>query len=156
MDQDGGEFCDLCCKTRIAACTAFGQGWRMAHQFNLRIYYEDTDLGGFVYYANYLKFIERGRSEWVRLCGVDQTALKAERGMLFVVRHLEAEYLAPAYFEDVLAVETELVTIAGSRIVLAQRVMRGDVVLFAAKVTLVCVVAGRAVRVPGDVAVLLA
>ena len=128
----------------------------MAHQFNLRVYYEDTDLGGFVYYANYLKFIERGRSEWVRLCGVNQTALKAERGMLFVVRHLEAEYLAPAYFEDALGVETELVAITGSRIVVAQRVMRGDVVLFSAKVTLVCVAEGRAVRVPGDVAALLA
>ena len=109
-----------------------------------------------MYYANYLKFIERGRSEWVRGCGVDQTQLKADRGMLFVVRHLEADYLASAHFDDVLAVETDLVTIAGSRIVLAQRVVRGDVVLFAAKVTLVCVVEGRAVRVPGDVSVLLA
>ena len=128
----------------------------MHHTFKLRVYYEDTDLGGFVYYANYLKFIERGRSEWVRLCGVDQTQLKTTRGMLFVVRHLEAEYLAPAHFEDVLAVETDLVGIAGSRIVLAQRVVRGGVVLFAAKVTLVCVAQGRAVRVPLDVAALLA
>ncbi len=123
----------------------------MTHSHPIRVYYEDTDLGGFVYYANYLKFIERGRSEWVRGCGVDQTRLKAERGMLFVVRHLEAEYLAPAYFEDLLAVETDLVDIAGSRIVLAQRVVRGDTVLFAGRVTLVCVAAGRAVRVPGDI-----
>ena len=128
----------------------------MAHHFNLRVYYEDTDLGGFVYYANYLKFIERGRSEWVRLCGVDQMALKEARGMLFVVRHLEAEYMAPAYFEDALVVETELVAITGSRIILAQRVLRGEVALFAARVTLVCVAQGRAVRVPGDVAGLLA
>lgn len=128
----------------------------MKHSHPVRVYYEDTDLGGFVYYANYLKFIERGRSEWVRLCGVDQTGLKAERGMLFVVRHLEADYLAPAYFDDVLGVETELQEIAGSRIVLAQRVLRDGVVLFAAKVTLICVVEGRAVRVPGDVSVLLA
>ena len=128
----------------------------MHHTFHLRVYYEDTDLGGFVYYANYLKFIERGRSEWVRLCGVDQTRLKATRGMLFVVRHLEAEYLAPALFEDALEVETDLVEITGSRIILAQRVVRGGVVLFAAKVTLVCVAEGRAVRVPADVAGLLA
>jgi len=128
----------------------------MHHTFKLRVYYEDTDLGGFVYYANYLKFIERGRSEWVRLCGVDQTRLKATRGMLFVVRHLEAEYLAPALFEDALEVETDLVEITGSRIILAQRVVRGGVVLFAAKVTLVCVAEGRAVRVPADVAGLLA
>ena len=128
----------------------------MKHSHPLRVYYEDTDLGGFVYYANYLKFIERGRSEWVRGCGVDQTRLRAERGMLFVVRHLEAESLAPALFDDVLVVETDMVDVAGSRIVLAQRVLRGAVVLFAAKVTLVCVAQGRAVRVPGDVAGLLA
>lgn len=128
----------------------------MIHSFPLRVYYEDTDLGGFVYYANYLKFIERGRSEWVRACGVDQRALKADRGILFVVRHLEADYLAPAYFEDALVVETERIEVAGSRIILAQRVMRGDAVLFAARVTLVCVAEGRAVRVPGDVAARLA
>ena len=124
----------------------------MSHCHPIRVYYEDTDLGGFVYYANYLKFIERGRSEWVRSCGVDQTRLNSERGLLFVVRHLEAEYLAPARFEDALVVETDLVDIAGSRIVLAQRVVRGSAVLFAAKVTLVCVVEGRAVRVPAEVA----
>ena len=127
----------------------------MHHTFHLRVYYEDTDLGGFVYYANYLKFIERGRSEWVRACGVDQTAVRAERGMLFVVRHLEADYLSPAYFEDALVVETDRLEAAGSRIVLAQRVVRGGVVLFAARVTLVCVVAGRAVRVPEDIRALL-
>jgi acyl-CoA thioester hydrolase len=127
----------------------------MMHSHPVRVYYEDTDLGGFVYYANYLKFIERGRSEWVRGCGVDQTRLKAERGILFVVRHLEADYLAPAYFEDTLVVETALVQITGSRIILAQRVVRDGAALFAAKVTLVCVAEGRAVRVPEEVAGLL-
>ena len=127
----------------------------MTHHHPLRVYYEDTDLGGFVYYANYLKFIERGRSEWVRGCGVDQTRLKAERGILIVVRHLEADYLAPALFDDALVVETKLLDIAGSRIVLAQNVLRGDAVLFAAKVTLVCVAEGRAVRFPADMAGLL-
>jgi acyl-CoA thioester hydrolase len=128
----------------------------MMHSHPVRVYYEDTDLGGFVYYANYLKFIERGRSEWVRICGVDQSQLKAERGILFVVRHLEADYLAPAYFEDALVVETSLVQITGSRIILVQRVLRDGLVLFAAKVTLVCVANGRALRVPVDVLGLLA
>ena len=127
----------------------------MTHHHPLRVYYEDTDLGGFVYYANYLKFIERGRSEWVRGCGVDQARLKAERGILIVVRHLEADYLAPALYDDALVVETKLLDIAGSRIVLAQNVLRGDAVLFAAKVTLVCVAEGRAVRFPADMAGLL-
>ena len=127
----------------------------MTHKFALRVYYEDTDLAGIVYYANYLKFIERGRSEWVRGCGVDQARLKAERGILIVVRHLEADYLAPALYDDALVVETKLLDIAGSRIVLAQNVLRVAAVLFAAKVTLVCVAEGRAVRFPADMAGLL-
>ena len=144
------------CRMQIAAGRGTGHVCAMAHQFDLRVYYEDTDLGGFVYYANYLKFIERGRSEWVRSRGVDQTRLNRERGILFVVRHLEADYLAPAYFEDALVVETVPEAITGSRIILAQRVLRGDAVLFAAKITLVCAAEGRAVRVPADVAGLLA
>jgi acyl-CoA thioester hydrolase len=132
-----------------------GQVAAMSHAFALRVYYEDTDLGGIVYYANYLKFIERGRSEWVRLCGVDQVRLRATRGMVFVVRHLEAEYLRPAHFDDELVVQTERLALTGSRIVLAQRVVRDGAVLFAARVTLVCVADGRAVRVPCDVAALL-
>jgi acyl-CoA thioester hydrolase len=127
----------------------------MAHRHKIRVYYEDTDLAGIVYYANYLKFIERGRSEWVRLCGIDQVALRVDRGVVFVVRHLEAEFLAPAGFDDEVVVETERREVTGSRIILAQRVVRGGVVLFAAKVTLVCVVAGRAVRVPADIAAAL-
>ena len=68
----------------------------MMHCFCLRVYYEDTDFGGLVYYANYLKFIERGRSEWVRSLGIDQRMLKSELGAVFTVRHLEAEYVLPA------------------------------------------------------------
>ena len=70
----------------------------MAHEITLRVYYEDTDLAGIVYYANYLKFIERGRSEWVRTLGVDQGALRAEAGIVFAVRRVEADYLKPAQF----------------------------------------------------------
>ncbi|MEY3534149.1 MAG: hypothetical protein RI979_2173 [Pseudomonadota bacterium] len=68
----------------------------MTHSFPVRVYYEDTDLAGIVYYANYLKFIERGRSEWVRDCGVDQGALKADQGIVFAVRKVDAEFLKPA------------------------------------------------------------
>ena len=67
----------------------------MPHSLSLRVYYEDTDLAGIVYYANYLKFIERGRSEWVRTLGVDQAALRATQGIVFAVRRVEADYLAP-------------------------------------------------------------
>ena len=65
------------------------------HQFSLRVYYEDTDLAGIVYYANYLKFIERARSEWVRGLGVDQVALRAEAGLVFAVRRVEADFIPP-------------------------------------------------------------
>ena len=72
----------------------------MTHQFTLRVYYEDTDLAGIVYYANYLKFIERARTEWVRGLGVDQGRLRAEDGVVFAVRRVEADYLRPAKFDD--------------------------------------------------------
>ncbi|TMV55764.1 thioesterase, partial [Thioclava sp. BHET1] len=62
----------------------------MSHAFPIRVYYEDTDLAGIVYYANYLKFIERGRSEWIRALGVDQAALKLQSGIVFAVRRIEA------------------------------------------------------------------
>lgn len=124
----------------------------MTHRFRLRVYYEDTDLAGIVYYANYLKFIERARTEWVREIGVDQVRLKAEAGIVFAVRRVEAEYLSPARFEDDLVVKTELRDVTGARIVLAQRVLRGDTVLFDAAVTLVALTdIGRPARLPADV-----
>ncbi len=122
------------------------------HRFDLRVYYEDTDLAGIVYYANYLKFIERARSEWVRGCGIDQKALKAEQGIVFAVRRVEADYLAPAVFDDVLTVETALEKLTGARIVLKQTVMRGAERLFDSAVTLVILTAeGRPARLPAEI-----
>ena len=122
------------------------------HHFALRVYYEDTDLAGIVYYANYLKFIERGRSEWVRDCGIDQMALKAQTGLVFAVRRVEADYLRPAQFGDDLQVQTRLQAISGARIVLAQDLLRGADLLFSAKITLVCMaLSGQASRVPADI-----
>ncbi|WP_145107273.1 tol-pal system-associated acyl-CoA thioesterase [Cereibacter sediminicola] len=124
----------------------------MLHRFALRVYYEDTDLAGIVYYANYLKFIERARSEWVRALGVDQVRLKAESGIVFAVRRLEADYLRPALFDDLLEVETRLVETGGARIVLEQDVLRGSETLFGARVVLVCLgPEGRAARLPAEV-----
>ena len=123
----------------------------MTHRFELRVYYEDTDLAGIVYYANYLKFIERARSEWVRALGIDQTSMKAE-GLVFAVRRVEAEYLVPARFDDVLTVETRLDTAKGARIALTQDVLRGDEVLFQSTVTLVILTeTGRPARLPADI-----
>lgn len=121
----------------------------MAHEFALRVYYEDTDLAGIVYYANYLKFIERARSEWVREMGVDQVALKRDEGLVFAVRRVEADYLHPAKFDDQLIVKTALSALSGARIVLTQEVWRGAEKLFAAVVTLVCLSAtGAPARLP--------
>ena len=92
----------------------------MTHRFACRVYYEDTDLAGIVYYANYLKFIERARSEWVRDLGVDQIDLRARQGLVFAVRRIEADYLSPARFDDVLQVETRLAGLTGARIILAR------------------------------------
>ena len=119
------------------------------HTFPLRVYYEDTDLAGIVYYANYLKFIERARSEWVRGLGVDQALLRAEHGLVFAVRRVEADYLRPALFDDVVTVQTTLSEHSGARLVLDQAVLRGVQTLFNARVTLVCLTAtGTPTRFP--------
>ena len=121
----------------------------MAHEFPLRVYYEDTDFGGVVYYANYLKFIERGRSEWLRALGLDQKALKSDLGLVFAVRRVLADYLRPAVFDDALVVRTQLAGIGGARLDLLQEVSRGEELLFTAEVTLVCMsLEGKALRLP--------
>jgi len=121
----------------------------MTHSFTLRVYYEDTDLAGIVYYANYLRFIERARTEWVRDLGVDQGRLKAEEGIVFAVRRVEADYLHPAKFDDQLTVETTVEQMTGARIVLRQVVSRGGHALFTALVTLVALGAnGQPHRLP--------
>jgi len=128
----------------------------MTHRFPIRVYYEDTDLAGIVYYANYLKFIERGRSEFVRERGVDQRALKEVDGIVFAVRHLEADFLAPAKFDDELVVETAVVSVRGASFVMQQEVTRDGQVLFSASVTLVAInEAGQPARLPANIRLLL-
>ncbi|WP_299301237.1 tol-pal system-associated acyl-CoA thioesterase [uncultured Litoreibacter sp.] len=123
----------------------------MPHRFSCRVYYEDTDLAGIVYYANYLKFIERARSEWVREIGVDQVSMKAA-GLVFAVRRVEADYLMPAKFDDVIRVETGVQQATASRIVLTQDVSRDADILFKSVVTLVCVSeSGKPARIPADI-----
>ncbi len=118
------------------------------HRHPLRVYYEDTDLAGVVYYANYLRFIERGRTEWARSLGIDQGVMKAD-GMVFAVRRVEADYLAPGRFDDLLEVTTAVEAVTGARVILAQGVWRGSDRLFAARVTLVALGAdGRPRRIP--------
>lgn len=119
------------------------------HEFALRVYYEDTDLAGIVYYANYFRFIERARTEWVREQGIDQTRLKEDEGLVFAVRRVEADYLAPARFDDDLVVQTSVEQMTGARIVLKQDVMRGADLLFSSHVTLVALAEdGQLARLP--------
>lgn len=124
----------------------------MKHTFPLRVYYEDTDLAGVVYYAAYLKFIERARTECIEEHDIDQVRLKEKDGIVFAVRRVVADYLLPARFRDHLLVETKLREITASRLILGQRVLRDDTVLFGAEVTLVALNRdGRPVRLPADV-----
>lgn len=128
----------------------------MSHRLPLRVYYEDTDLAGIVYYANYLKFIERGRSEWLRELGIDQAAMKETGGHVFAVRRIEADYLRPARFDDMLEVTTALADLTPARVVMDQKVLRGGETLFAARVTVVCLDArGRPARLPGGLSAAL-
>ena len=124
----------------------------MSHRISVRVYYEDTDLAGIVYYANYLKFIERGRTEYVREIGVDQTRLKDEAGIVFAVRRVEADYLKPARFDDVLDVVTTVESVSGVRLVMRQVVERGGEPLFEALVTLVALgESGGPARLPAEI-----
>ncbi len=124
----------------------------MSHRLKLRVYYEDTDLAGIVYYANYLKFIERGRTEFVRSLGIDQTQLRNDSGIVFAVRRVEADYLVPARFDDEIVVLTTLKDLTGARIILAQQVFRDDTILFDAVVTLVALSeTGRPARLPAEI-----
>jgi len=118
----------------------------------MRVYYEDTDLAGIVYYANYLKFIERARTEWVCSLGIDQMALRTTHGVVFAVRRVEADYLRPARFGDDLIVETALQSMGGARLMLDQAINRGGERVFQAIVTLVCLTDdGHAARLPAEV-----
>ena len=105
---------------------------------DIRIYYEDTDAGGVVYYANYLKFFERGRSEWVRAMGVSQADLLAEN-IAFVVRRVEMDNLAPARFDQKITVHTALTELKRASMVFTQTITHNDRTLVSAVIKVACV-----------------
>lgn len=107
----------------------------------VRVYYEDTDLGGIVYHANYLKFMERGRTEWLRALGFDQSRLKSELNMIFVVRSLQVDYEKPALFDDKLEIVTRVAAQRRASLVFHQTIQRAEperVVLIEAQVKVAC------------------
>jgi acyl-CoA thioester hydrolase len=105
----------------------------------VRVYYEDTDSGGVVYYANYLKFMERARTEWLRALGFEQDALAARHGVLFAVRSVRIDFLKPGRFNDQLTVTVELARCGRASVTLHQRVQRGDLTLCDAEVKVACI-----------------
>jgi len=135
----------------------------------VRVYYEDTDAGGVVYYANYLCYCERARTEWLRALGVDQRNMRAESGLVFVVTRVEANYLRGAELDDALDVQTTVVRIGGASLTFEQRILRavdaaGNAAvnvtpecIFVAKVTIACVDWNKkqAVRLPDQLRELL-
>ncbi len=121
----------------------------MSAEFRLRVYYEDTDAGGIVYYANYLKFIERARTEALLAAGMSQTELRARFGIVFAVHEVTVRYLAPARLEDELVVRTRVGPPGGARLEMAQEVWRAETCLVRAQVTLACLgPEGRPARMP--------
>jgi acyl-CoA thioester hydrolase len=110
-------------------------------KFPIRVYYEDTDAAGVVYYANYLKFIERARTEYLRQFGLEQDELKQNHNIIFVVRKVQAEYLAPARFNQALIVETAIDNLTKIRVNFAQKILdkKTNKVLFNSFVEVVCV-----------------
>ena len=120
----------------------------MTHRFALRVHYEDTDMGGIVYHANYLKFCERARSDWVRGLGIDQLAMRAE-GIVFAVTAVEARFRAPARFDDEIEVVSAPLAGSAARLVLRQDVIRAGTPLYESRVTLAAIgPLGRPVRLP--------
>lgn len=105
----------------------------------VRIYYEDTDVGGVVYYANYLKFMERARTEWLRQLGIDQTQLKQQENLIFVVRQLTINYLKPALFDDLLHVTISLTQLGKVSLTITQKILRQSVPLCTATCKIACV-----------------
>ena len=119
------------------------------HRFDLRIYYEDTDHGGVVYYANYLKYMERARTEFMRLCGIELDALQHDSGILFAVTEAYVHYRRPARFNDALWVCSELKHAQGARLAFRQVVMRNNETLVEGDIKLACIdTEGRACRIP--------
>lgn len=119
----------------------------------LRVYWEDTDAGGVVFYANYLRFFERARTEWLRALGVSQQALREQEAVLFVVSETQVQYLLPARLDDALSVSVALLERGRASLLIAQEARRGDTVLARGRMRIGCVDAGnfRPRRIPNPV-----
>lgn len=119
-----------------------------SHHFECRIYYEDTDAGGIVYYANYLKFIERARTEWMREIGFE-SSVSLERGQGFVVAGLKIDYRASAKLDDLIIIKSKVIDRSPLKIVMSQNIYKDEVLLTEVQITLVMVdLNGKPVKIP--------
>jgi acyl-CoA thioester hydrolase len=119
------------------------------HIWSLRVYFEDTDAGGIVYHANYLKFTERARTEMLRDMGTNHAQMVKEDGLIFVVKNISIEYHASAKLDDALTVHTSVTALGNASFTLQQNVLRGDVILATSDVVLVLInLSGKPCRIP--------
>ena len=126
----------------------------MPHRLAIRVYYEDTDFSGVVYHASYLRFLERGRTEFLRALGIEHRGNFANGGadgFYFVVRAMMIDFLKPALMDDVLSISTQVSKIGGASIEMGQEIRRGDDALLTAKVRIAVVGGGKARRFPAEV-----
>jgi acyl-CoA thioester hydrolase len=125
--------------------------------FPARVYYEDTDAAGVVYYANHLRFCERARTEWLRHLGFEQHDMLSALRVAFVVRSVQAEYLAPARLDDLLTIATRVTEIGRASLDFAQSILRGGELLFDSRITVACIdtALGRPLAIPAALRALL-
>ena len=123
---------------------------RVKFEWSARVYFEDTDSGGVVYHANYLKFMERARTEWLRSLGLNQIKLKKEDKVMFVVRKIDIQYRMPSRFNDELLLQTECFKITDYSIMLKQNILRDKQIITEGKVEIVCINSDlfKPVRIP--------
>jgi|TARA_B110000881_G_scaffold172887_1_gene156952 acyl-CoA thioester hydrolase len=123
---------------------------RVIFEWNVRVYFEDTDSGGVVYHANYLKFMERARTEWLRSLGLNQIKLKKEDKVMFVVRKIDIQYRMPSRFNDELLLQTECFKTTDYSIMLKQNILRDKQIITEGKVEIVCINSDlfKPVRIP--------
>ena len=120
--------------------------------FECEVYYEDTDMGGRVYYANYLKFVERARSKLLTNLGIDQRNLLEKEGLYFIVKKISAEYLSPSFFGDKLLIKTHMLEIKKATLILGQKILRKDKPLFDCEVKIALLNSrGKVTKLPNEI-----
>jgi acyl-CoA thioester hydrolase len=129
----------------------------LIHNWPIRIYYEDTDSGGVVYHSNYLKFMERARTEWLRDFEIDQKALKDNLNLMFVVREIDIKFTRPAVFNDEIEVQTKLEKLGSVKIELEQKIFRSSEILIESRVVVASVnsISMKPMRIPNEIKLLM-